>query len=994
MPCRTDRLFIVLPVSLLLALGCSGRERVGTTYYERSIAPIFEAGCVGSVAGCHRDDGTGVALGNLDLSSFEAVQRRRDVLRRHGAFPEALLLIKAVASDGLLVEYQGDFYPLEIQHGGGPVLTLGSDAYFTLKQWIDNGATENGLPPVAAGGEGVGACSDALPAGINVDAVQPDAPGLTEFAAIESYLVQTCGAGTCHGAVRADYHLTCGTSEQQHRANYIMSRAFVAGDPDDSPLLGKALDPSAGGEYHSGGSFFPTRDDPSYALMRTFAAAAGELPAAVSTPARSFFDQRVMPVLLQRGCAMEACHSAVVPFGLHLRAGSQGFFSVLARDVNYAQARPLAALESPNPIASRLVAKNVLPIKGGIAHRAGVVLETPGHPGDPVECPAPYDPVGATPLCTLAEWRRLERLELPDEFSSDLGEGSTAPLVYVARPPDAVRALVDFATYRPGADLIRAEAAIGPRATIESLAGERSLLDGCPGVGASRAEIDVRSPEPSHDGSRVTFAMRIGVADGLDVYEVGVDGGGCRQLTTDGGQLGNGLMSESFDPYYVIDEAGVEWIVYAATRGGDAGPVRTPKLFLPGADVWRQPVAGGAAERLTFLRGVEAQPFPMNNGMIGIVVEKSSAELYQVAGRRLNWDRSDYHPLVGQRKASYQGRAGYVPGEVPTAAEPVASIGYSQLSEIRNAANDDFVFVLSDAGALGEGGALGVFNRSIGPFEAGRDDPGYLKSLTVLAGPTGRAGEATGMYRSPYPLPDGTVLASYAATADPGETAPKRYELVIVTPRTGERRVLRSTTQSLVEAVLVAPRPPPPPFVHPAATSEQSDVDYAVLHYTDLPLLGTLQDANDRRGRLVDSLRPATRVRYFSHQSPPSTCSVPADCTSSLAGSQSVFESRIEIGSAPLGTDGSAFLRVPTNRPLILELLDDDGTVLFRMEEETQFGPYENINLGVPEPAYHTLCGVCHGSISGRELDLTIDVDVLTSASLSEARASGIRDLE
>ena len=37
-----------------------------------------------------------IALGNLDLTSFENVQKRRDVLRRYGTYPKPLLLLKAV----------------------------------------------------------------------------------------------------------------------------------------------------------------------------------------------------------------------------------------------------------------------------------------------------------------------------------------------------------------------------------------------------------------------------------------------------------------------------------------------------------------------------------------------------------------------------------------------------------------------------------------------------------------------------------------------------------------------------------------------------------------------------------------------------------------------------------------------------------------------------------------------------------------------------------
>ena len=126
------------------------------------------------------------------------------------------------------------------------------------------------------------------------------------------------------------------------------------------------------------------------------------------------------------------------------------------------------------------------------------------------------------------------------------------------------------------------------------------------------------------------------------------------------------------------------------------------------------------------------------------------------------------------------------------------------------------------------------------------------------------------------------------------------------------------------------------------------------------------------------------------------SCTTPnhPDCVAKLAGSEQVYESRIEVGSAPLAGDGSAFLRVPTQVPLFMELLDVNGAPIFRMEEETQFAPYENINLAVPERAYHTLCAICHGSISGRDLDIVLDVDVVTTASQTLARETGALELQ
>ena len=69
-------------ISLLLALvavGCDDQPPGGPQYYERVIQPILTQNCVFQQGACHKDDGNGNALGNLDLTSYANTTRRRDV---------------------------------------------------------------------------------------------------------------------------------------------------------------------------------------------------------------------------------------------------------------------------------------------------------------------------------------------------------------------------------------------------------------------------------------------------------------------------------------------------------------------------------------------------------------------------------------------------------------------------------------------------------------------------------------------------------------------------------------------------------------------------------------------------------------------------------------------------------------------------------------------------------------------------------------------------
>ena len=126
----------------------------------------------------------------------------------------------------------------------------------------------------------------------------------------------------------------------------------------------------------------------------------------------------------------------------------------------------------------------------------------------------------------------------------------------------------------------------------------------------------------------------------------------------------------------------------------------------------------------------------MREGRIILTTDKISSDFYQLSGRRINWDRTDYHPLLAQRATS--------PFADPTDPTVTAnSIGYAQATEIREGFDGDFLLILSDEGARGGAGALAIFNRSVGTFELGREDPGFLKSVTFPdPSASGRVGAA------------------------------------------------------------------------------------------------------------------------------------------------------------------------------------------------------------------------------------------------------------
>jgi hypothetical protein len=987
--------------AILLFGACDDTPPPAPDYYNRVIQPILTASCIRNQGGCHKDDGTGSALGNLDLTSYENTTRRKDVTRTYGSFPEPLLLLKG-AGPGTIIPYKpgrGDgmtaFLDTQIQHAGGAPIARNSQAFFVLQQWLANGATSDGAPAdKVLSSTGHGSCTKDfasarpdLAAKFDVTMVMDDDPNYQKFQSdVEPIISANCAFGECHSSPQSDFFLACDGGDGT-KFNFLEAKEFISAPPESSEFLLRPLAPASGGVSHTGGVFFASKSDDNYVKMLAWATMVGPpTNLAMRSPGRVFFDSNVMPILLQRGCALEACHSPGSANDFKLRPGSQGYFSASALERNYEEARRnFLVADVPDVRVSRIARKPVVKMSEGgvgIAHRGGPVLQSPNDPPnlDPTMCP-PYDPATSTPFCTLVEWHRLERMDLITAGQAeDLGQHTQ--LVYVDRAPDS-DGPTDIDQYRPDADLMLATVTLGPLAHFDSVTPLMSLLGTCPGTKATR---DVRRPDVDYDASRVVFAMRTDPAGAFDLYTVGLDGTGCAVVPTGkSGPMMNGLPVHDLDPLFAPTTPSS--IVFASTRG-KSGPSLSLKYLRVQTDLWRLPGMGmnafGAPVQMTALLGSELYPSMMLNGEVSFTAEKASADFYQLSGRRINWDGTDYHPLLAQRKTSPG--FNYVTGMLDMMPDQ-PSVNFQRALEIREGLDRNFVFVASDDTSPGIGGQLVTFNRSVGPFEADRTNIGFLHSLEVIDD------GMPGGYRSPAQLPDGRYLASYS-----GDLGGGSYDLVIVDPAgpAGARRstVLACPGRACVQAVMAYKRERRPLFNNVAQLVfgghvDGSDPTHGTVSYPDLPMLATLLAANLRTGRFVDQYRGAKQVAIYQDLAPTDAASGAAG----QVGSEKVYQNRMLYGTAPLNDDGSAKLRLPSLTPMIIELQDASGKPIFTMSEEDQLGPGEVISRGVPQGFFNSVCGGCHGSVSGRELDIAIDPDALTGASVSSVHDASPQSL-
>jgi len=974
----------------VLATGC-GDSPPGRTFYERNIEPILLQKCAGNTSGCHSTnagDPYQFAAGNLDVTSFDNVQKRRDVLVPFGAYAYPLLLIKAVPPGALKLYYDtkvtgvDPFHPLEVQHSGLAILDVNSDAYFTLQNWLDNGATENGLKPATPPQTGSGSCSHGIPPGF-VKATYVNATTQGSFdtfkSAVQPILTRHgCTAGSCHGAPQSDFYITCGESDDELAFNFSQAWSFVNAPVEDSQILRVPLAAGAGGRGHTGGDQFSSTSDSEYALIRAWASQIGKLDFAKADTGKQFFATYVQPLLLLRGCSFQACHSPAATNDFKLRSGTQGFFSAVALEKNYELLRDeFMALEFPDARRGRAVAKALLsngPTAVGIAHRGGPVLETAGS----LPCgPPPINPATASASCIVQAWVDLERSNAAGEVT-DMTAGKPATLVYVQRPSGTADTdRLSFDTFRGGAEIRAAATTFGANQQINPAdAGATTVLSGGCGLGATP---DVQAPDVANDGDRVVFAGRATAGDPLAVYLVKISAPGtCVRITPAATDPSGVLKVHNFDPAFSPDG---RWIVFASTRG-KAGATLSRKRMLPQSDLWRVAVNDttvdqGSYEQITFLSNSEVGPQFMREGRITMTTEKVSDGFYQLSGRRINWDRTDYHPLLGQRATSL-----YASLTDLTQTKP--SIGYASTTDIREGSDGNFLVILSDLKADGSpaspggGGALGIFNRSIGPFEDGRSDTAYLPALRVVDGgnATGRAGSRAS-YRAPVSLPDGTIMVSYASDA-----ATANFDVFSISPRGGAPAPLTTNAPAntvRVDAVLAYKYPARRLYENRRQLvfggSAGGDAGHAVLHMPDAPMVFTLLTGNLRRGRPVDAFRKAKFLAVYAEGLCPAT-----GCP---RGGNGIFESRQLLGTAPLADDGSVRVRLPSQTGVVLELQDGNHASVVKMGEEHQLGPGEQISMGIVQPLFDAVCAGCHGSVTGHEVDVRVSPDALTGASAS-----------
>jgi len=714
---------------MLSSAACKTQESQRSNYYDRKIGIGLVQSCAQSPtkSGCHvAADDHGNAFGNLNVTSYDTLTKRKDLFLRYGPYGLPALLLKVAKPFPVSITTWQSAEPMlvttDIAHAGGRLLDLTSPNFTLLDTWIANGFAINNAPtlePVLAQTP----CSDNVGSdpGFDPKAV-PSAKDFRTFTeSVNPVLGQRCAAGNCHGSPANSLYLTCGGTPQSALWNYFAVGDYVSTDTGTSEILRRALSPAVGGVYHEGGTVFTSTNEADYQSLVKWATEKGG-PTDTVVPGVDdgllFFANRVQPVLVKRGCMMVNCHSGSMFHDYRLRGGSGGHFGLPATRKNYELTLEQLALESPDVNASRLIRKNLPPVAeyGGLLHRGGPLFTekhdcTADDLAQAADMTADIDK--QAPYCVIKAWFQKEqaaRFPKPPALSG---------IVFVRRPPAPQPDIPQsFEAYAPGAEVIEVSAALDATNHV-TVGAESSLSDLCQ---LPKATTDARRPAVSWDGLKIAFSARTSPTDPFHVYVVA--GGKCAIEPTinaaptsdNGSYASNGELVHNFDPAFAPDGR----IVFASTRGNVKnsgafayqGPQRTP------ADPSRlnsnlYVLEDGKIRQLTFLLNQELSPAFMRDGRVIMVAEKRAPGFYQLAGRRMNLDGGDYHPLFGQRD----------------------TIGFDQLTDLVELADKNFAAILSDKGAVHGAGTLAIINRSIGIDQLSTTPADYVQNPAAITWP-------------------------------------------------------------------------------------------------------------------------------------------------------------------------------------------------------------------------------------------------------------------
>ncbi len=813
-----------------------------------------------------------------------------------------------------------------------------------------------------------------------------------------------CASGECHGVVAGtadefaldpELWLTFDVDANGKLTDLAAAEASVKAkvnsteDPRFSSFLRKTYPVALGGQYHFGEPVFTSPDTPEFEVLAEYVASvkdggedADEPPL---DPLEAQFRDTVYPLLIQKGCATATCHGDL-NFGVSVFAApvDTSTFAVSNRDLRetYLNAR-INVTTWGEPLRSRLIAKMLPLAYGGIPHKGGndTFFAADVERGD--------DPRESADVAAILSWLEAEKQAALGDLAGQTGRASA---VVVVGGPVPVGGPFEADAFAPGSDLYRLDAPFD---------GSPVLLTGA----AHDQPADIRDPAISHDGKTIVFTMRRSEEDARNIYTIGVDGSGLRQLTHDSARAANGRVVANMAPVfgpnggYDGPTATTPRIYYASTRGDLSDDAR-----FQNADLYAMNLDGEGVERLTYTVVPEARPWFLSNGeffgAMSYTIKRSAEGGYKGVLFRFPVDHN---------------------GDVHIQPEAHPHFGMSEPQQVfwglRERADGRAVLTLMDEGNRTRGGQLALLERQFGPeVPVGAEEsatlPGFRHALTVLTPDAAREGEsADGVWRDPTPMPDGSILVAHAAgpvdlAAPPADLAYVLKRITVEEDPATDRPALK-TVETLLDGerswsqpVAVVPRAPEDP-PHERQWNEEESVGLLVHSGVDV-IEAVLSQLTPTGPKAVKSdiafVRPVVPLSALADLvgAPLEVTAVPAGETRdghghatnlSLSGRMPLFAA-VEIPPAP---DSSLAAWIPARVPVRVVTLDGDKMAYGALQHQWYAVlPGERFPVGLPVSSYPARCAGCHGAMDGNpQTVLQPPTDLVTQASVTLSRYDG-----
>ena len=446
---------------------------------------------------------------------------------------------------------------------------------------------------------------------------------------------------------------------------------------------------------------------------------------------------------------------------------------------------------------------------------------------------------------------------------------------------------------------------------------ETVLLDGKLPLGS------VLHPDLSFDAKRVSFSFCDHTEPDPNlrrffVYEIGIDGSGLRQLTgtpedaLSGADGRETALIEDFDPCYLPDGG----FVFVSTRLQTHVRCQYGGRYFPNYVLYRADADGANIRRISFGEAPEWEPSVLHDGRI----------LYS------RWDYINRHDTFFQSL--------WVTRPDGTATAHVYG-NYTRnpctTAEPRIIPNSHKILTTAVAHHSYTAGSVVV----VDPLR-GQDGEAPITRLTPEIAFPETEGWPTGAYANPYPLSEDLFLTAF--TPDPlikeGKTQSQNaYGIYLIDTLGGRELIYRDPTMSCFAPIPVIERPKPPVF--PTRNASPDGVADRRLpsgrsisaSYPEGPT-GTFYVRNvyestesiPRGG--IKSLR-VVRILAQPIETPPSRGKAIIDTPKRIA------------GTVPVSEDGSVAFRAPAKRPLLFQLLDENGMAVMSMRTLVYLQPGE-----------------------------------------------------